>query len=129
VPATPDDCVALATGLHAPAHARAWLAERAASLPPTLLDDALLVASELVTNAVRHGRPQIVLSLRYLPDGVRIAVGDEGEHIPVRTFGTPSIDRPTGRGLLIVAATARDWGVAPHPDGRGKTVWAELTRS
>lgn len=121
-----DESISLPPSLHAPARARAWLAERAGDLPPTLVDDALLVASELVTNAVRHGRPQVVLSVSPLPGGLRIAVGDEGDHVFAPAMTTPTVDRPTGRGLLIVAATARNWGVTPHADRPGKTVWAEL---
>jgi anti-sigma regulatory factor (Ser/Thr protein kinase) len=121
-----EESITLQPDLHAPARARTWLAERVAALAPLVADDALLVASELVTNAVRHGRPEIALSVRRLPDGVRIAVRDEGEHVPVPAMDTPTVDRPTGRGLLIVAATARHWGVTPHPDRPGKTVWAEL---
>lgn len=121
-----EESVTLPPDLHAPARARTWLVERVPELPAPVMDDALLVASELVTNAVRHGRPEIALSVRRLPDGVRIAVRDEGERVPVAAMETPTVDRLTGRGLLIVAATARHWGVTPHPDGPGKTVWAEL---
>jgi anti-sigma regulatory factor (Ser/Thr protein kinase) len=121
-----DDSIALSTGLHAPAQARAWLAERTDRIPPALVDDAMLVASELVTNALRHGRPPIVLSVAHLPEGVRIAVGDEGKDRPAPAVNTPTIDRPTGRGLLIVAATAQRWGITAHDDGPGKTVWADL---
>lgn len=124
-----DDSITLPVGLHAPAQARAWLSERADSMPPELFEDALLVTSELVTNAVRHGRPKIVLSVRAVPGGLRIAVGDEGERVPTRTPSAPDTTAPTGRGLVIVAATARDWGVARHRDGPGKTVWAELSRT
>jgi hypothetical protein len=124
-----DDSITLPPGLHAPAHARAWLAERSEAIPPELLEDALLVTSELVTNAVRHGRPEIVLSMRRIPGGLRIAVGDCGERVPAVSRGTPGVDRTGGRGLVIVAATARDWGVLPYADGSGKTVWAELAAS
>jgi anti-sigma regulatory factor (Ser/Thr protein kinase) len=121
-----DDSIALPAGLQAQAHARAWLSERTGRMPALLVDDAMLVASELVTNALRHGRPPIALSLTQLPDGVRIAVADEGENRPAPALNMPTIDRPTGRGLLIVAATVRRWGITPHDDGPGKTVWAEL---
>jgi anti-sigma regulatory factor (Ser/Thr protein kinase) len=121
-----EESITLLPDLHAPANARTWLAERVAALPAPVVDDALLVASELVTNAVRHGRPEIVLFVRRLRDGVRIAVRDEGEDVPAPAMDTPTVDRPTGRGLLIVAATARQWGVTAHPDRPGKTVWAEL---
>lgn len=121
-----DDSIALPAGLQAPAHARAWLAERTGQVPDLLVDDAMLVASELVTNALRHGRAPIVLSFAHLPGGFRIAVADEGDDRPAPAVNTPTIDRPTGRGLLIVAATARRWGITPHEDGPGKTVWAEL---
>lgn len=116
----------LTEGLHAPAHARAWLSERLATAPQTVIQDALLVASELVTNAVRHGLPEIVLSLGIGFDRVRIAVRDCGTTLPQVPSGPPSLERPSGRGLLIVAATATDWGVEPHAGGGGKTVWVEL---
>lgn len=122
-----DDSITLPPGLRAPAHARAWLGDRAPIISPEMLEDALLVTSELVTNAVRHGRPDIVLSMRRIPGGLRVAVSDCGERLPAHTPSTPEVDRLGGRGLLIVAATARDWGVIPYADGRGKTIWAELT--
>jgi anti-sigma regulatory factor (Ser/Thr protein kinase) len=116
----------LSEGLHAPAQARAWVAARLLDIPERLLDDALLLVSELVTNAVRHGRPEIEVSLVTANGRVRVEVRDTGDRLPVVPPGRPSIDRPTGRGLLIVAATARDWGVVQGADGAGKTVWAEL---
>lgn len=116
----------LADGLQAPAHARAWTAEQLPPLPRHIAEDVLLLVSELVTNAVRHGRPDIEVSLFTAPDRVRIEVSDGGDALPVVPRGQPSIDRPTGRGLLIVAATADDWGITRPPGATGKTVWAEL---
>jgi len=116
----------LVDGLQAPAHARAWTSAHLPPLPTHIAEDALLVVSELVTNAVRHGRPDIEITLNITPDRVRIEVRDGGDTLPVVPSGQPSIDRPTGRGLLIVAATANDWGIERSPGATGKTVWAEL---
>jgi anti-sigma regulatory factor (Ser/Thr protein kinase) len=116
----------LTEGLRAPAHARAWVNARAADLPQPVVEDMLLVVSELVTNAVRHGKAEVSLRLALQPDRVRIAVHDSSDELPVVPASQPSIDRPTGRGLLIVAATAADWGIERSGDRPGKTVWAEL---
>jgi anti-sigma regulatory factor (Ser/Thr protein kinase) len=116
----------LAEGLQAPAEARAWVARALPVLPREVSEDVLLVVSELVTNAVRHGGSSIELVLSVLPDCVRVAVTDSGAALPVVAGGQPAIDRPTGRGLLIVAATARDWGIDRAATEQGKTVWAEV---
>ena len=116
----------LSTGLHAPSHARAWVRARTPQLPHNVREDALLMISELVTNAVRHGSTDVELSLCVLPDRVRIAVYDGSDELPVVPSANPSVDRPTGRGLLIVAATASDWGVSRAEGRTGKTVWVEL---
>ncbi len=101
----------LAESLQAPAHARAWTAQQLPPLPTHIVEDTLLLVSELVTNAVRHGRPDIVISLSVTSDRIRVEVRDGGDSLPMLPAGHPSIDRATGRGLLIVAATAHDWGV------------------
>lgn len=119
--------VTLAESLRAPARARAWIADQLSDLPETLLDDAMLVASELVTNAVRYGRPEITLALARTPRGIRIEVGDEGEALPLVSPMVPESNRTGGRGLLIVASTASDWGIATHKAAPGKTVWVEIS--
>src|SRR5690606_36007816 len=85
---------------------------------------AELLVSELVTNALRHGRPPMALRLRtHNGQSLRIEVLDgaaDGE--PVPTEAPP--DAVTGRGLGIVAALARRWGTESVPGG--KLVWAEL---
>ncbi len=123
-----DDSLALTADLRAPAHARAWLGARVASFPRLFVEDALVVVSELVTNAVRHGRPDIVVGIDHLPDGVRVRVRDEGAGVPLLPGAQPSPDRDCGRGLLLVAAMADGWGVVTHGAGAGKTVWAHLVR-
>ncbi|GAB3155169.1 hypothetical protein GCM10027161_60310 [Microbispora hainanensis] len=88
---------------------------------------AELLVSELVGNALLHGRGEPVLTLT-LRDGVlRCEVEDEAA-VPLCTRDRSPDDAEGGRGLLIVEALSRSWGVCPT--SRGKAVWFELaTRS
>ncbi|MHA3701335.1 ATP-binding protein [Jatrophihabitans sp. YIM 134969] len=106
--------------------ARAYLSEYATWLPAPLLDDARLLVSELVGNAVRHGRDEIILRLRPDPPGIGVAVTDHGDDMPTLPDGRPDPTVPSGRGLLIVAALASRWGVEKVEAGTGKTVWFDL---
>lgn len=90
-----------------------------------------LITAELTANAVRHGHVpgrDFHLSLtRTAPGTYRIAVTDtRGERLPHKTVAPSDAgpDDESGRGLLLVAALANDWGCTPRPDGPGKTVWA-----
>jgi anti-sigma regulatory factor (Ser/Thr protein kinase) len=102
-----------------------------AGLPPAVVGDAALVLSELVGNAVRYGRPLPggVLEVSWSLDGdslwLRVSDGG-GPSVPVRHQAGPEDVR--GRGLAIVAALARDWGVEQSHNGSGptSTVWVEL---
>ncbi|MFN8040167.1 MAG: ATP-binding protein [Acidimicrobiales bacterium] len=87
-----------------------------------LVDDAELVLSELVANAATYGGGSVVVALRPVEGGVRIEVCDEA-HSDVHVV-RGAVDRPSGRGLLIVDALASRWGV-DHDDDH-KAVWAEL---
>ncbi|MCH0539091.1 ATP-binding protein [Streptomyces sp. MUM 203J] len=92
----------------------------------TISDSALLVLSELLTNAVRHARVrgrEIETRFVRLAQGVRIEVHDASSVCPVRV--APSEDLFSGRGLLIVDALSGRWGVSDRR-GPGKAVWAEL---
>ena len=87
-----------------------------------MADDAALVVSELVTNAVQAGCTAAVLSLAVEGDRVRITVTDDTGGQPRVAHSGPSDVR--GRGLAIVAALADSWGFGPRDVG--KEVWAEL---
>ena len=128
-PVIHEQRVTLTESVRAPARARAWVAEQAAGVPDAVLDDALLVTSELVTNAIRYGHPEITLTLTHRPGKLRIEVSDQGEALPLMTRQAPHRDSSSGRGLLIVASTAADWGISPHTPPPGKTVWVELSVS
>ncbi|MGW0915430.1 SpoIIE family protein phosphatase [Streptomyces sp. NPDC002784] len=93
-----------------------------------IVDDAVVLTSELVTNAVVHaGTSADVLCLR-ADDGVRIEVADHypEREIPLRgtsvSMGNP--DREGGRGLQLCAALAGRWGVEYTPTH--KQVWFQL---
>jgi anti-sigma regulatory factor (Ser/Thr protein kinase) len=91
------------------------------------IDDVVLVASELVSNAVVHtGVDQVEQQLDVTwdvgPDSVLIRVVDPSPDLP-RPRSTNASDT-RGRGLSIVAALALDWGVR-RTDG-GKQVWARV---
>ena len=89
----------------------------------SLLEPVLLIVSELVGNAVRHGRPPVDLRLRRAGRGVRVDVHDD-ESTPPATR-TPAGDDESGRGLLLIDALATESGVELI-EGDGKVVWARV---
>ncbi|SOD90596.1 Anti-sigma regulatory factor (Ser/Thr protein kinase) [Streptomyces sp. Ag109_G2-15] len=86
-------------------------------VPGQLATDIVLVVSELVTNAIQHGKGDVELRVRYVGSEVRIEVTD-GNPTPAEVR-IPDADEESGRGLLLVAALSRKWGVS---DG-GTTTW------
>ena len=88
----------------------------------SLVDDASLVVSELVTNAVLHGGGCRGVQVRTSGEGVRIEVTDASSHGPL--LGVASVGSMTGRGMRMVAGLVSAMGIDPADDG--KTVWAEL---
>ncbi len=85
-------------------------------------DDALLLVSEVVTNAVLHARSDLVLRVHQEGDRLRVSVDDrEGTRMPRRVSGD---DGESGWGLKIVDMLARGWGV--ETTGDGKRVWFDL---
>lgn len=89
-------------------------------------DDAiLLVASELVTNAVRHGHGDVELRVDVDDDNVRLEVLDD-DHVKVRApRRAPSPTAVGGRGLHLVREVSQRWGSGFDSAGR-TMVWAEV---
>ncbi|WP_241251322.1 ATP-binding SpoIIE family protein phosphatase [Candidatus Protofrankia californiensis] len=114
LPAEPESAV----------HARSALARiLAGQRLAAVADDALLLVSEVVTNAVLHARSDLVLRVHQEGDRLRVSVEDrEGARMPRRR--TPRDDGESGWGLLIVDVLAHGWGV--ETTGDGKRVWFDL---
>lgn len=88
---------------------------------------AELLASELITNAVRHVPVDGMVTIRVNPEltTVVVAVHDGSEELP--SMGEPGPEDLCGRGLPLVDQLAAQWGADLDADG-GKTVWFRLTR-
>lgn len=94
---------------------------------PTQLGDALLLTSELVTNAVVHAGTALHLGLTWDRDTVLVAVQDHG--LPPNAGRAPAtvrLEEESGRGMVIVAALAGDFGWRLLPDEGGKVMWFAL---
>ncbi|MDQ0813124.1 anti-sigma regulatory factor (Ser/Thr protein kinase) [Streptomyces sp. B3I7] len=110
--------------------ARTLLREQARmwKIPDDVTETAVLLLSELMTNAYRHAKvpPGREIRTRCVEtDGLlRLAVTDASDVLPVVRETAPEDE--SGRGLPLVAALADDWGAEPRPCGIGKTVWCEL---
>jgi anti-anti-sigma factor len=91
---------------------RAWLADR--------VDQAVLVTSELVTNAVVHAQSGLRLLVELRGDQLHLAVQDASPHL-LHLATSPDMLEEGGRGLLLVEALATTWQVQHPPDG-GKVV-------
>ena len=113
-----------------PTAARAWALR--AGCPEHavgLLDDALLLISELVTSAVVYGGPPIVLSIECDGDGLQVRLRDGSPTPPRQRSAGP--DAESGRGMTLVGILTNTWGVVPVADdhGIGTEVWLELRRN
>ena len=89
-----------------------------------VLDTAVLLTSELVTNAVRHGRPPYTLVVSVSDTEVEVGVEDAEDAVPTRR-GEDQLAEG-GRGLVLVDALAEAWGTRPRRPG--KTTWFTVRR-
>ncbi|MGI8810283.1 MAG: ATP-binding protein [Acidimicrobiales bacterium] len=88
-----------------------------------VVDTVELLTSEVVTNAIIHGRSGPQLAVEIGESVVRVAVGDLSPALPVRKFSRP--DDVSGRGVVIIEELASAWGVEREGNG-SKRVWFEV---
>ncbi len=86
-----------------------------------LIQNCVIVTSELAANAVLHAESVFRLTLSRDVTLLRIAMEDAGGRVPTANLRA---DVPNGSGLAKVQSIASDWGC--HVTPAGKTVWAEL---
>lgn len=132
--------------LRSVSRARARLGEVAGAwgCASSLIDDARVVLSELMSNGVLHARTELQVHISLRRGCLHIEVHDASSAPVVPPFGSPLVLRgldeassrgttdalfapptATGRGLAMVQALADAWGWSPEAAG-GKVVWAEL---
>ncbi|GAA2620265.1 ATP-binding protein [Streptomyces vastus] len=121
---------------HLPRHARSvgrartLLRDQATTwkLPDELTETAVLLLSELMTNAYRHAKVspgrEIWTRCTLNAGHFCVSVTDANDTLPTLHEATP--DDESGRGLPLVATLADDWGSEPRTGGIGKTVWFTL---
>ncbi|MET8690534.1 ATP-binding protein [Streptomyces sp. NPDC004732] len=99
------------------AHLRLW------GLPSAVRDNALLIVSELVTNAVVHGRGDVCLQVKGSHDRLFVEVVDESTTSARRRVA--ALEDDGGRGLFLVDALSEVWGVSED----GRTTWSVIDAS
>ncbi len=90
-----------------------------------MTETVVLMLSELATNCVRYEHSDFEVRVDAEPDHVRVEVHDTGHGQPI--MRSPEPHEASGRGLRIVDAFARSWGVSETPGVPGKTVWFEVS--
>lgn len=106
-------------------HARRFVRRtlRSWGVSPDTEDAALLIVSELVTNALVHTDGQVRLDLSLVNHRLRLAVADASPRSPVKPTSI-GWEATGGRGILLVEAVSAAWGTVPVSGG--KQVWADL---
>src|SRR6266540_4407862 len=106
------------------AKVRRWLRGLLPDVLAEAVDDASLVLTELVTNAMAHARGVVAIRASRPDAGriLRLEIDDRTWRLGPRPAADPG--RRGGRGLLLVENLCLRWGVLPGL--RGKTIWAEL---
>ena len=117
---TPRAEVELPVSREAPALAREFLrGSTCAEHHSEVVDDAVLLVSELVTNSVLHGGPPVVVAVDCDEATLQVRVRDGSSALPAPRDAAQSDEG--GRGLALVAEMSADWGVDTEADG--KHVW------
>lgn len=98
---------------------------RGEEVPEDTVDAALLLSSEVITNAVVHGSGMVHVGLtRVGRSSLRIEVSDDGGGMPL--IGAQRDDAESGRGMAMVELMSSRWGTDLAVGPLGKMVWFEL---
>ncbi len=91
----------------------------------SLIDQAALGVTELLTNVHRHAQPDklCTVEIELLLDRLTVSVHDHDPRLPV--LRDADLTETCGRGLALVAAVSESWGARPHGEA-GKVVWFTL---
>lgn len=107
--------------------ARRFVTQSLEQSPPDVRDAVEMMVSELATNCVLHTESDFSVHLEQVADELRVEVSDAGRGRPV--LRPPDPTSISGRGLRTVELLSDAWGVRPHTDAPGKTVWFSVTLS
>ena len=100
-----------------------WVA--AAQLDEDVVESALLLASEVITNAVVHGDGMVQVDVgRVEGPSLRVEVSDDGGGMPL--IGAQRTDAESGRGMAMVELLSSRWGTDLAVGPLGKMVWFEV---
>lgn len=100
--------------------ARRFATEALDGTPSDVVQDVVLMVSELATNCVRHSGTPFALAVTRSEEGIRVEVTDLADGVPKLRSTRPSDS--TGRGLHIIDMLAQQWGVQAQAPA-GKMVW------
>jgi anti-sigma regulatory factor (Ser/Thr protein kinase) len=106
------------------AASRRFVGDAVVDLPTDIQEAAVLMVSELATNAIVHATTGFEVTIDRTTSKLRVEVADLGGGEP--ELQMPSVREPHGRGLQIVRELSDEWGITENADNRGKTVWYEV---
>ena len=89
-----------------------------ASISDDATETAILLTSELVTNALVHGESPVTVAVSWSVEQIRVEVHDRSRYLPAPWPANIAVDDEAGRGLLLVDTLATDWGFYRTPGGK-----------
>jgi two-component sensor histidine kinase len=107
------------------AASRRFVGESLADLPASVQEAAVLMVSELATNAIVHAITGFGVNIARTDSEVRVEVDDLGGGMPESRV--PLTSDPHGRGVQIIQTLSDEWGVIECDGEMGKTVWFSVT--
>jgi anti-sigma regulatory factor (Ser/Thr protein kinase) len=88
------------------------------SISDDATETAILLTSELVTNALIHGESPVTVAVTWSVEHLRVEVHDRSRYLPAPWPARIAVDDEAGRGLLLVDTLATDWGFYRTPGGK-----------